>query len=226
MRILLVLFTVISLLACASQPIQPVKTSGIKLGAEYPDIKAYIEGKKEFQDMSPDAQKAYMSHKTQIEVLGILDKSNKISGQQMIEYLKQESIPDIKAVVRQDQSISDVDRAELTKKIEATESKYDLEVPQEVDHVYVIFQRPGPLVDGSSQLYNLVGRSEFIQNIEEYRAAARASQSKLVITAATAGETEWIHSKIKFRGQYLRHTLYRDSGTLHQNFPGVEVPLD
>lgn len=98
-------------------------------------------------------------------------------------------------------------------------------VPFDVAVVYVHLQQPGPLVDGSSEIYDVVDREGLINRFEEFRAVARERKMRLMITAATAGETQWLHSKITYRGNNLKPCTFRDTSS-HSNHAGVEIPLE
>jgi hypothetical protein len=101
----------------------------------------------------------------------------------------------------------------------------DLFVPNQISTVYVILQKPDSLVDGTSELLALVDREEFLKNYVKYLNTAKEKNMKLVITACTAGETQWLHAKIKYKGKYLKPTLYRDPNQ-SKSFPGVQFPTD
>lgn len=104
-------------------------------------------------------------------------------------------------------------------------SAEELYVPDQVAVVYVILQKPGPLVDGSSETLAMVDRQEFIAQFQRYVSIAKNKNMRLIVTAATAGETQWIHSKITYKDAPLKPAMYRDPNQ-SKSFPGAEVPLD
>jgi len=98
-------------------------------------------------------------------------------------------------------------------------------VPSDVAVVYVHLQQPGPLVDGSSEIYGVVDRDGLINRFEEFRKVAHDRKMRLMITAATAGEKQWLHSKITYRGRYLKPCAFRDTPS-HSNHAGIEIPIE
>jgi hypothetical protein len=100
----------------------------------------------------------------------------------------------------------------------------DIYVPTNVSVVYVIIQKPGPLVDGSSELLSLDSRDEFLANFSKYIDIAKSKKMRLIITAATSGEQQWVHNKFKYKGFPLKPTTYRDPNQ-SKSFPGAEIPL-
>jgi len=109
--------------------------------------------------------------------------------------------------------------------IDAEDPSRSLSVPSDVAIVYVHLQQHGPLVDGSSEIYDIVDREGLINRIEEFRKVARDRNMRLMITAATAGERQWLHNKISYRGKYLKPCVFRDTPS-HSNHAGAEFSLE
>lgn len=100
----------------------------------------------------------------------------------------------------------------------------EVDVPSNVSVIYVILQKPGLLVDGSSELLSIDDRESFINNFMAYKDEARNRKMRLIITAATEGEKQWVHSKIKYNGAFLKQVMYRDPNQ-SKSYIGSEVPL-
>lgn len=98
-------------------------------------------------------------------------------------------------------------------------------IPSNVAIIYVHLQRPGLLVDGSSELLGAFNRDEFVRYFEEFRKMAHDKGMRLMIAAATDGEKEWLHNKIMYRNKHLKPATWRDTPS-HSNHTGVEIPLN
>lgn len=98
-----------------------------------------------------------------------------------------------------------------------------VQLPEGIQMIWVIFQKPGPLKEGTSYLYAYVTPEEFAQRIEEFRDAARSQGMKLIVTAY-AGNNQWVDSQIKYNGKLLEPMVpYFYSGRVEY---GSEVPLE
>ena len=68
--------------------IQPASSDAkIDIGGTYKEIELYIKGEKKYQDLSDEAQKLYINKKSDIVMVKQLLDSDKISGDQVMQYL-------------------------------------------------------------------------------------------------------------------------------------------
>lgn len=99
------------------------------------------------------------------------------------------------------------------------------DIPAKAAIFYVILQQPNrEKVNGSSERIALVSRDEFLANFKVYAQEAKRKGMKLIITVATVGEQEWVQSEIKYNGNYLIPSEYRDPGSSH-TYVGASIPL-
>ncbi|WP_136523963.1 hypothetical protein [Geomonas ferrireducens] len=99
-------------------------------------------------------------------------------------------------------------------------------VPSEALVFYVILQERGKEEnDHSSRTIAVAKRDIFLQELPRYIEQARKENKMLVVTAATFGEPQWVHAKIKCRDTFLNPARYRDPGSPITH-TGVEIPLD
>ena len=106
--------------------------------------------------------------------------------------------------------------------IESLERDYQLEIPNEVYTIYIIYQKRGPIVQGSSMFGGRGSREEFVLNFLEYIKQAKKANAKLVITADTE-EGMWVHDLISYKGKRLRPTSYMDPNGDNKIYPGSEI---
>lgn len=228
---ILAILVIAYFIGCATQGAirQPIKQSQTawELSTRYPEFKSWLKGETAYQDLPPEIQRAYIDDQTYYEVTKLLVKSKKISGDQVMQHvLLQRSVPEIKRVIEKDPTIPTETRESLISEISTTESKYDLQVPREASTFWVWLQTHGPVADASSELFALVNsREEFILNFQKYINIAKNKNRRLIITASTTGEAQWLHNQIRYRGEYLKPTLYKDLSQT-KIYPGAEVPLD
>lgn len=104
---------------------QPVKESSLEIGAKYSEIEAWLKGKKQYQDLSPEAQIAYMNNQTYFESLRLLIDSDKITDTTIREYIiSQRSIQEIKKAITTSEKISQAVKDSLASDIKNIESTY------------------------------------------------------------------------------------------------------
>ncbi len=143
---LLVLFVFLQV-GCVSNShsILPEKESSVELGANFPkEIKLYLTGKKTFQDMTFEAQKYYMYHQSEIEILKILEGSQKISSDQIMMFLKMRNPSEIATAIKADQKLPDNQKEKLALDIVNIKPS----VPTDIDIVQLPDQTKGKQVAG------------------------------------------------------------------------------
>lgn len=146
MKRLLIGVVAVLVLGCAanSQSIQPQGMSIIDLGLKYPDLNAYISGKKTFQDMSTEAQKAYMYHQSEIVILKILESSKKFSADQILSFWKMRTPSEVVTAIKMDQQLPQDEKEKIISDI----SKVKPSVPKDIDIVQLPDQNKGKQVAG------------------------------------------------------------------------------
>ncbi len=146
MKRLLVGVVAALILGCASnsQSIQPQGMSVIELGVKFPDINALISGKKSFQDMSTEAQKAYMYHQKEIVILKMLESSNKFSADQILAFWKMRTSAEVVTAVKTDPLITQTEKDKIISDI----SKISPSVPKDIDIVELPDNNKGKQVAG------------------------------------------------------------------------------
>lgn len=115
------------LVGCSDSMIrQPIKESGLEIGAKTSEIEAWLKGKKTYQDLSPEAQMVYINNQTYFESLRLLIDSDKITDATIRAYItSQRSIPEIKKAITTSENIPQTIKESLTSDIKAIESTYD-----------------------------------------------------------------------------------------------------
>ena len=211
---------------CASiGSIQPEKESLQELSIRIPEIGAFIKSQKTYQELSPDAQSAYIDSKARIEIAKLFLNDKRFSSEQItMIVMQQRTLSDIKKTIRTDETIAPQIRDSAVAEINAVQTAYDIQIPKEIVMIYVFLQKPGVFTDGSSEYIEVVNKNEFIAPLPEYIATAKKTNRKLVITAATAGQQKWLQNRIVYKGNYLTPTTYFHPG-LHEKYEGAEIPL-
>jgi len=228
-RLSLLRMTAILLLCsfgCASiGSIQPEKESLQELSVRIPEIGAFIKNQTTYQELSPEAQSAYVNRKAQLELAKLFLNDKRFSSEQItMIVMQQRTLSDIRTAIRTDETIAPGIKDSAIAEINAVQSAYDIQIPKEIVMIYVFLQQPGVFTDGSSEYIEVVDKNEFVARLPEYIAAAKKANRKLVITAATAGQQKWLQGRITYKGSYLTPTTYYHPG-LHVKYEGAEIPL-
>lgn len=221
----LVAILLLYLTGCASVGgLQPEKESLQEIIIRLPEIGAYIKNQKTSQELSSEAQSVFIDRKAQIELAKLFLNDKRFSSEQItMIVMQQRTFSDIKKAIRSDTAIAPQMRDSAVAEIDAVQSAYDIQIPNEIVMIYVFLQKPGVFTDGSSEYIEVVNKNEFVARLPEYIAAAKKANRKLVITAATAGQQKWLQGRIVYKGNYLIPTTYFHPG-LREKYEGAEIP--
>jgi len=149
---------------CASiGSIQPEKESLQELSIRIPEIGAFIKSQKTYQELSPDAQSAYIDSKARIEIAKLFLNDKRFSSEQItMIVMQQRTLSDIKKTIRTDETIAPQIRDSAVAEINAVQTAYDIQIPKEIVMIYVFLQKPGVFTDGSSEYIEVVNKNEFV----------------------------------------------------------------